>query len=136
MTSPTDHHEEPTMDDQTEITTPSGRDGGTGEGLADLLMDATLGEHGFGDNDFESTEDRREGCVIVARAILDSDWLRDREAAAATRARAEALREAAHEIRHSVSPEHPNPGYRDGHAHAAWVVESLDPAPRGDGAGA
>ena len=36
-----------------------------------------------------------------------------------------ALLDAAHEIRCSVSPEHPNSGYKDGHAHSAWVVESL-----------
>lgn len=79
----------------------------------------------------------------MARAILASDWLRDREAAAATRARAEADRLAdAAAILVSILPDRSTAAearltsslraYRS----ATRRADSLDPAPRGDGEGA
>ena len=86
-----------------------------------------------------TTYERRQ----AAQALLASDWLRDRDAAAANRGRAEGLREAADAL--GSGPKMPWLYEREscdwwGERRVSdWLRDragSLDAAPRGDGAGA
>ena len=86
----------------------------------------------------------------IAEHVLASDWLRDREAAAATRERAEAGKRIAQDIedagRSGFWEQDNGGGSSPDRIYGHWVdtddaariarADSLDPAPRGDGVGA